>query len=588
MLDECKGEKFEDVVSVFALTVLRKAAQARNEPQLELACSRFLSRQQEAQLLPLVIAYQCSLRQLVSQSRKVKEHAQVYSELLSQRRISVENRCANLSRLPTLEAGGGEDAGDNQKISYLGMNDDRWTEILVSGPKRSVDQFLETPFEQGWKATQDGLFSGIKYNTNLLDDLSTRIADQGTRLRKWKTFAESLRNTQARRQDTPSAQAWPEIPNSPVLQFDRHHSLHLSDEPLPPPSANQSFSITPSHNTLLESLKADLAIIPRRNTAKRSGARGEQLVDPGELSRNFQAGPILPVFAPTSHACHEANPAGDTSNEDTSARLLQLKSTARQKVVIVPPGIAEPFPPESLPRPSQKRDTGQSSDTYVVACSADPPTLSGEQTSFDASIHPQGEGQIQKEPYQHWMTQSSSITTDGDSSAVSSRYDEHEPEGKSELSTSGWPVNSSESQRALTLTGRKGERSTARTATLLERTRQSMSLVPSSIDKARLRASEKGTSSQLVRLSQVFPVNQFDPPGKARQSGASQLEMIPTQSGSSTPRDELFLDAAAYDSVFKSRPRIAMGPAMSPGRSGLELDNMSEEDDEDVMLDPGV
>jgi hypothetical protein len=49
-------------------------------------------------------------------------------------------------------------------------------------------------------------------------------------------------------------------------------------------------------------------------------------------------------------------------------------------------------------------------------------------------------------------------------------------------------------------------------------------------------------------------------------------------SGSSTPRDELFSDAAAYDSVFKSRPRIALSPAFSPDKSRIGLDSTLEDD----------
>lgn len=91
---------------------------------------------------------------------------------------------------------------------------------------------------------------------------------------------------------------------------------------------------------------------------------------------------------------------------------------------------------------------------------------------------------------------------------------------------------------------------------LLERTRQSMSLLsPQPTSRPR-----KSVTSQLPRLSQQFPVNQFETPPRRTSSCGS----VSDRSGASTPRDELFSEDADYASVFKSRPRIATSPHCSP------------------------
>jgi hypothetical protein len=112
-----------------------------------------------------------------------------------------------------------------------------------------------------------------------------------------------------------------------------------------------------------------------------------------------------------------------------------------------------------------------------------------------------------------------------------------------------------------------------------------MSLRPNPAGRAGLRSSEKRLSSKQTRLSQAFPINQFETPRKVKTSETSRLEARLPRSGSSTPRDELFSDAAAYDSVFKSRPRIALSPALSPDRSGMGLDSMLENDLADLTLE---
>ncbi|EEA21145.1 hypothetical protein EYB25_008606 [Talaromyces marneffei] len=108
---------------------------------------------------------------------------------------------------------------------------------------------------------------------------------------------------------------------------------------------------------------------------------------------------------------------------------------------------------------------------------------------------------------------------------------------------------------------------------LLERTRQSMSLLPP------LPTSRSRQSLAARRESQRFPINQFATPPKEQSE--------PSHSGASTPRDDLFTEEAEYASIFKSRPRVAHSPLMSPAiHVGFEDDDEPGdyvEDDESVL-----
>lgn len=86
---------------------------------------------------------------------------------------------------------------------------------------------------------------------------------------------------------------------------------------------------------------------------------------------------------------------------------------------------------------------------------------------------------------------------------------------------------------------------------LLERTRQSMSLLP---PPPTSRPPRQSLAAR--RESQRFPINQFATPPKEQSE--------PSRSGASTPRDDLFTEEAEYASIFKSRPRVAHSPLMSP------------------------
>ncbi|CRG86937.1 hypothetical protein PISL3812_03950 [Talaromyces islandicus] len=112
-----------------------------------------------------------------------------------------------------------------------------------------------------------------------------------------------------------------------------------------------------------------------------------------------------------------------------------------------------------------------------------------------------------------------------------------------------------------------------RQSSLLERTRQSMSLLPAQRSRQSLAARRQ------TRQSQVFPINQFETPPREQQPA-------PSQSGASTPRDEIFSDEADYASVFKSRPRVVQSPLMSPAiHVGLDSNQGMYDEDEGSGLD---
>lgn len=114
-------------------------------------------------------------------------------------------------------------------------------------------------------------------------------------------------------------------------------------------------------------------------------------------------------------------------------------------------------------------------------------------------------------------------------------------------------------------------------SSLLERTRQSMSLLP---PPPTSRPPRQSLAAR--RESQCFPINQFATPPKEQS--------LPSRSGASTPRDDLFTEEAEYASIFKSRPRVAHSPLMSPavhvGFDDADADDGAGdyvEDDESVL-----
>jgi hypothetical protein len=596
MLDECKGEKFEEVISAFAMTVLRRVARAQKDERLELALSDHLSGQQQAQLLPLVIALRSSLQQQLSQHRKIQEQAAVYAGLLAQHQASIQNRRALLSGLPVpedrLKAIGSEDVVE----SWVG--DDRWAEILVSGPTRSEDRFLTAPFEEGWEAVLDGKTVNQDRRPDLLEDLNARIAKQETRLRKWKTFAASLQNRQARTSKAPRVSTSSEEYSSALPQFDRHQSLQLCEPSIRARPEGQPVPMSPSHETLLAAMEAELVSLDRRNFAQPLTLRGQQgnehrtLMEhegrgkeqrPEDLHklprRAFKTSPIQRTFVPPSFGSEESSAPEKDPYPGKSSSHGEPTSIMNPEAEREPPGFSASMNPMTSESSWQKLEDVQSHEAYLPAHSAAHPTTIGRELSSVPGIIAAEALPSQKAQNKYGTLPSSSGLLATPATTLSAAaHDSREEKGKAKVfAPESRGIRAEQELKSIGIE-QPSTRTMAPTPTLLERTRQSMSLLPNSAARAGRRSLEKRASSKQTQLFQAYPVNQFETPRKVRTSGASPRETNAPLSGSSTPRDELFSDAAAYDSVFKSRPRVALSPALSPDKSGFGQDSMLEDD----------
>ena len=110
-----------------------------------------------------------------------------------------------------------------------------------------------------------------------------------------------------------------------------------------------------------------------------------------------------------------------------------------------------------------------------------------------------------------------------------------------------------------------------RRASLLERTRHSISLAP-----APAAAPQSRKSSHNRSRTSIYPINQFETPKKPgmRRSTINGIEEEESSLDKriATPMEKLLSPDAEYDSVFKSRPKIALSPVLTPCRDGDGLD----------------
>lgn len=131
MLDECKGDKFEDLLAAFSMLVLRKivsegkgTAQAIRKPP------------KPEHVVPLIIAHHVSLQSQLRQREKLRGDACSHAKSLDMRRMDLAARLQALSR-PADNDGGEFSQNDNnvlrERVVYAFAADPRWARFLFEG-----------------------------------------------------------------------------------------------------------------------------------------------------------------------------------------------------------------------------------------------------------------------------------------------------------------------------------------------------------------------------------------------------------------------------------------------------------------------
>lgn len=200
MLDDCKGEKFDELLAVFSTAVLRKLVTASASemiwnPAMTLSTASSISPTDYQNMIPLILAHQVSLNATGARRSRVQETYEQFSRLLDDKKVELTDRANNASTQnqdqPQTDSDG---LAHELQTNWLGSEE--WaTALLNSGSQSGTDAFLELPFSKAWKqateSTVDGLGSGTK--SDLVVDLEARVLRLRGRLRRWHEFSDSFR-----------------------------------------------------------------------------------------------------------------------------------------------------------------------------------------------------------------------------------------------------------------------------------------------------------------------------------------------------------------------------------------------------------
>ncbi|KAL8792703.1 MAG: hypothetical protein Q9195_004678 [Heterodermia aff. obscurata] len=572
MLDECKGEKFEEALAAFSTIVLRKRMSAEKGGNLaiarRLALASDIKPSEQRSLLPLAIAHRASLTAVLHRKEQERSRYLQFQHRLDERDQQLRQQHNRLVQEKEARAGSIINEQSLEKIRQRfdthWQGDPRWLDIILNGASEDTDDVLfETTFEEAWTDFTSGTLPSANTNYNqegLLRNLENRVATQQARLQNWKQYREQIKgkfqtviNKTSPDKSPKSAQDW-SIDLTAHKQIDAQQAEVLQ-QPIASildSSLAMELPKDDEYAQLVKSMQRDLDAIgtPKRHPLRYT--RGAILSEHHSTDDRRPNHSVCQSQLADDKLNEDEQPEQDDVNNSEEASLPdpeQLKQSKKSMTTApFPAKVAKPKPssdspiintPESCSGDSDYKSQQQAPSSRLTGTTldaADQTLLENNEESMLAADIVAATINAGPSPVKF---QPSLVERTRRSMAFASPELHHLPL-KPIKQTKDQSHMPSEVSSKVTEDPR---------ATLLERTRRSMSLLPA-------QPREPRKSMHKHRSSRQFPTNQFETP-KKEPAILEDLEDM-------TPPEKLFSQEADYASVFKSRPKIAMSPTGSP------------------------
>ncbi|PYH90229.1 hypothetical protein BO71DRAFT_82660 [Aspergillus ellipticus CBS 707.79] len=335
MLDDCKGEKFEELLAVFSTAVLRKTLASSSDPSLQnvamrMALAPSLSHEEYQLMLPLVLAHHVSLNQIGDRRNRTRDTHEQFAQLLELKRHQLDERSKESPpQLPDSDANIGALSRDLQE-NWLGSKE--WADTLLhGGAQGSSDAFLELPFDTAWAKANESSVDGLRANASpdLLVDLEFRVFRQRARLQRWRQYSASMRRHD-RMESSGSAKPAPFV-------FREHQPLTVASISKAVRQPVERAALKADDRALLFSMTEAIARINGRSAARHHHSRSDSR--PRNISSTISAS-----------GSNRSSIIEETPTPQTTTTTRTSVSTTQA-------------PPQQDPEPDQDRDP--SPDTFT-------------------------------------------------------------------------------------------------------------------------------------------------------------------------------------------------------------------------------
>ncbi|KAF2019436.1 hypothetical protein BU24DRAFT_439572 [Aaosphaeria arxii CBS 175.79] len=622
MLDECKGEKFFELLASFSTTVLKKVLAAQPAESTTASVARqystaaALSLDSQASLLPLAIAHKGALRNILKRKDEKRKRYAEFESVLNAKAKDFNARIKHSKATPRSSrplVPENEAAAIKKHLYDNWVGDRKWIDAMLHGDNaQAEDAFLKRRFESVWRIVEAGRKPEEALpEAGLLENLQSRVQEQQSRLQKWQQFHDRLRNDTAELSSTASKSRTTatEFRFEDHLQFQVRNRRDNHKVPVNAPK------LRPEYADIISELHDGLEQISQTKTTRQSTTRSQtQQSSTSTISHPptrqkqpdvVQTSRILGhrTENTTTYPQHQTrkqsrdlfpirpHPREVTDSPiDSDATLVGQPSTIMSSVPVLP-RPTRAISPHLQPSPTAEDETQQGmSDALPTATSPSPVNQEADSPPVETSVPPSPSPtpyfpseppvlelppQTEEEAMAEQIISSIGNATPSPVKKPQPRLSLVERTRMSMAHTSSFaPIDEDSDMLSPSLPelpppptiAEDQEPTLNRRTSLLDRTRLSMAAMSAHRPSAEEERKKKKRESS-ARQS-LFPVNQFDTPRNRRSFHA--IEEAKSSASAHTPKEDLFSDEVDYDRVFRSRPRVAHSPIFSPEERAAE------------------
>ncbi|KAH6949020.1 HAUS augmin-like complex subunit 6 N-terminus-domain-containing protein [Fusarium avenaceum] len=234
MLDECRGERLEEVLAAFSSAVLKHviAQEVSTSEHKALALGLALEdrgyKSDNTDLNTMVLAHKVAISRILNSKVAASSRFHDFSDLLTVKEKGIARRKEALQALE----GGKTISEDARREMWRTLRNnwsgnERWMETLLYGDAcAKKDGLLGMPFDRVWRRVQQGRLDELEeHGSGLLEQLDTRVRVQKERLEKWQSFRNELSIDQPK--PSPSKVKQRQKENGIDFGFGAHEALQL-------------------------------------------------------------------------------------------------------------------------------------------------------------------------------------------------------------------------------------------------------------------------------------------------------------------------------------------------------------------------
>ncbi|KAN0104129.1 HAUS augmin-like complex subunit 6 N-terminus domain containing protein [Hyaloscypha variabilis] len=347
MLDECKGDRLEEVLAVFSNAVLKKvllegSSEEHQALAQQLALENFSYNGERSVLSALITAHKASLSKLLRAKEEARANYTDFANLLDLNDRRIVRRHEQLKQV--IEESGSRGKITEQEVAAVHelvqsnwSGQQEWLDTILYGDSMmGGDGLLETRFEKVWKHVEHGSIGELEgqKHVGLLQQLDARVKDQASRLSRWQEFGRTLSKTAV---VSPTKQAAPPLakPKRIDLGFNKHQALQVGCASAVKDRHPTSTSLE-EYTRLVENMRSELADVGKPQPQGKRPPRQSLLP---EKRQSSPSPPPIKEQEEVEVQDEEWSSVSETDEPSPGSISYATKSTSRTPPSEAPPTI---------------------------------------------------------------------------------------------------------------------------------------------------------------------------------------------------------------------------------------------------------